>query len=78
MKICNDERLQWVASRLSKAYHANGSYGMQSGSQTTIFANRNPTGGFCAHSSRSIGPKNYTAKGGSRPKADARRSEQQA
>ena len=40
-----------VISGLSKAYHANGSYRMQSGSQATIHANRNLIGGFCVYSS---------------------------
>ena len=62
---------QWVASRLSKAYHANGSYRMRSRRQTTIFPNQNLIDRCCAHSSRSIASKNYTAKGGSRPRADS-------
>ena len=33
-----------LGCRLSRAYHANGSYRMRSGSQTTIHANRNLTG----------------------------------
>ncbi len=68
-EVPNQQCLLWVDCCPSRAYHANGSYSMQSRSQTTIFHNRSLTGSYCAHSRHSNCLKNQNAKGGSRPLA---------
>ncbi len=58
-----------VDSCLSRANYLNGSNRMQSRSRTTIFPNRNLTGGSCAHSSHSNCAEIGAVTDGSRPRA---------